>query len=272
MDLEKARQSLSKPGGHSTKRLAFLGVAALCVAAGLVWRSGLLSGTPEAAPEASVAVEAPAPAETPAPAVEATEAIPKTAPVQPQPPAPETAAAPPTPPAPAAQPSAPVEQAAPAEPTQPADAVEQASEEPDLPGQGMILVSRQPVAMLASPSADASAMYGFPAGRPFRVIGREGNYAKIVDLKSGASGWIEAAALAPPPRAPTAAAPSKPQPASRTTGGAPSDPKPKPAAKKGSSQAAADPAPAEPSQPQTRDRPGVLFGPGGIFGGILGGN
>ena len=45
-------------------------------------------------------------------------------------------------------------------------------------------------------------MYGFPAGRPFRVIGREAGFVQIQDLKSSASGWIDEAALAPPPRRP----------------------------------------------------------------------
>src|SRR5262245_19519689 len=66
----------------------------------------------------------------------------------------------------------------------------------------MILVSRQPVAVLASPSSSAPALYGFPAGRPFRVIGRDGGFAHIQDLRSSASGWIDEAALALPPRMP----------------------------------------------------------------------
>ena len=76
----------------------------------------------------------------------------------------------------------------------------------------MILVSRQPVSVLASPSASAPTMYGFPAGRPFRVIGRDGGFTHIQDLKSSASGWIEEAALAPPPRVPTASAPPQTEP------------------------------------------------------------
>ena len=76
----------------------------------------------------------------------------------------------------------------------------------------MILVSRQPVAVLASPSSSAPTMYGFPAGRPFRVIGHDGGFAHIQDLKSSASGWIEEAALAPPPRVPGASTPTQTEP------------------------------------------------------------
>ena len=63
----------------------------------------------------------------------------------------------------------------------------------------MILVSRQPISVLASPSSSAPSTYGFPAGRSFRVIGHEGGFAPIQDVKSGASGWIDEAALTPPP-------------------------------------------------------------------------
>ena len=96
-------------------------------------------------------------------------------------------------------------------PEQADEAVEHA-EQPEPMGSGMILVSRQPVAVLASPSASAPTMYGFPAGRPFRVIGHDGGFAHIQDLKSSASGWIDEAALAPPPRVPTASAPSQTEP------------------------------------------------------------
>ena len=65
---------------------------------------------------------------------------------------------------------------------------------------------------LASPSSSAPVLYGFPAGRPFRVIGRSAGFAHIQDLKSSASGWIDEAALAPPPGAPVGSAPSQPKP------------------------------------------------------------
>ena len=102
------------------------------------------------------------------------------------------------------------------------------TEQPRAPGSGMILVSRQPIGLLASPSSSASAMYGFPAGRPFRVIGRDGGFAHIQDLKSGASGWIDEAALAPPPSVPAVSAPSQPNVAvSRKPAKPSADPKPK---------------------------------------------
>ena len=73
--------------------------------------------------------------------------------------------------------------------------------------------------MRASPSSSAPALYGFPAGRPFRVIGREGGLAHIQDLRSSASGWIDEAALALPPRDPAASAPAP-------AASAPAQPKP----------------------------------------------
>ena len=71
---------------------------------------------------------------------------------------------------------------------------------------GMILVSKRPIEVLAGPSSSASMLYGFPAGRPFRLIGRNGDFAQIQDLKSGATGWIDKTALAQSPPAPVAAA------------------------------------------------------------------
>jgi len=108
-------------------------------------------------------------------------------------------------------------------------------------------------------------MYGFPAGRPFRVIGRDGGFAQIKDLKSDASGWIDEAALAPPPRAPAVSAPSRRKPVRRKSAKPPADSKPK-ATKKDSQATADSEAATEPVQ--TRTRPG-LFGRGGLFGGIF---
>jgi hypothetical protein len=181
--------------------------------------------------------------------------------------------------APATQEAAPSEPAGPTGDTagqsQPeGDAVEQ-SEQADFPGVGMILVARKPVQVLASPSASAPAMYGFPAGRPFRVIGREGGFVQIKDLRSSASGWIDEAALAaPPPSAPSVAAPSQSKPGAvgRKPATVSADPKPK-AAKKGApvtadSEPDSEPA-AEPDPGQAR-RPPALFGRGGFFGGVFG--
>ena len=71
-----------------------------------------------------------------------------------------------------------------------------------------ILVSKRAIGLLASPSSSASVMYGFPAGRPFRLIGREGSFAKIQDVKSGATGWIDETALAVTPSVTAAPGPS----------------------------------------------------------------
>jgi hypothetical protein len=152
------------------------------------------------------------------------------------------------------------------------DAVGQA-DQADFPGAGMILVARKPVQVLASPSASAPAMYGFPAGRPFRVIGREGGFVQIKDLRSSASGWIEETALAaPPPSAPSVAAPSpaKPGAVTRKPATAAADPKPKTAKKNAPVTADSEPA-AEPVPEAEARRPPVLFGKGGFFGGIFGG-
>ena len=44
----------------------------------------------------------------------------------------------------------------------------------DQPAAGSgIFVTKRPVEVLAGPSSSASVLYGFPAGRPFRLIGRE---------------------------------------------------------------------------------------------------
>ncbi len=150
---------------------------------------------------------------------------------------------------------------------QPGEAVEHA-EQPEPQGAGMILVSRQPIAMLASPSSSAATMYGFPAGRPFRLIGRDGGFAHIQDLKSGARGWIDEAALAPPPSVPAVSAPSQPKPGAVSRKSAKPSADPKPRATKKDSQVSADPEAATKSD-SVQKRPG-LFGQGGLFGGIFG--
>src|SRR3977135_2186310 len=58
-----------------------------------------------------------------------------------------------------------------------------------LTGSSTILVSKQPIGVLAGPSSSAAILYGFPAGRRFRLIGHEAGFARIQDLKSGAVGW-----------------------------------------------------------------------------------
>jgi len=252
MDLEVARKALSKRGAFSSKRVAFFVVAGLSVVVGILLRSGQYFGQPEVEQNAPVTVAAPPPSAVAAtPAVETTESVPKT-----PPPAQEPA-------------TAPNEQA-----EQTGEGVEQAdeavehAEQPEPPGSGMILVSRQPIAVLASPSSSATTMYGFPAGRPFRVIGRDGGFAHIQDLKSSASGWIDEAALAPPPSVPAVSAPSQPKPVAvgRKSAKPSADPKPK-ATKKDSQVTADSEAATETDSVQTR--PG-LFGRGGLFGGIFG--
>jgi hypothetical protein len=78
-------------------------------------------------------------------------------------------------------------------------------------GSGVILVSKQPIKLLAGPSSSAAAMYGFPAGRRFRLIGQESGFAQIQDVKSGAKGWIDEASLGQLPGVPIAPAASEPK-------------------------------------------------------------
>ena len=79
----------------------------------------------------------------------------------------------------------------------------------DQPAAGSgIFVTKRPVEVLAGPSSSASVLYGFPAGRPFRLIGRDAGFAQIQDLKSSATGWIDETALAQPSPSEAALAPS----------------------------------------------------------------
>ena len=75
---------------------------------------------------------------------------------------------------------------------------------PDATNSGTILVSKRAVEVRAGPSPSASILYGFPPGRPLRVIGREGDFVQIQDLKSSATGWIDETALVAAPSAPVA--------------------------------------------------------------------
>ena len=78
----------------------------------------------------------------------------------------------------------------------------------DQPAAGSgIFVTKRPVEVLAGPSSSASVLYGFPAGRPFRLIGRDAGFAQIQDLKSSATGWIDETALAQPSPREAASAP-----------------------------------------------------------------
>lgn len=273
MDLEVARKALSKRGAISPKRLAFFAVAGLALVGGILLRTGYF-GQPDVEQSAPVTVAAPpqSPAPTP-PAAETTDSVAKT-----------PALVPATPPDLQVEPSGNVvEQAKPAD-----DAVPHA-DQPELPAAGMILVSRQPIKVLASPSSSAATTYGFPAGRPFRVIGHEGGFVQIKDLKSGASGWIDEAAVSPPPNAPPVATPARMpavSPPSRGTAiSAPASSQPKPvavsrkpanpstapkpkAAKTGGQVAADSETATDEDAVQTQRRPGLI---GGLFGGIFGG-
>ena len=178
-----------------------------------------------------------------------------------------TGALPTTPPIPQGPLTAPIEQ--------PGDAVDQA-EPRGAEGSGMILVSKRPIEMLAGPSSSASVLYGFPAGRPFRVIGRNAGFAQIQDLKSGASGWIDEAALAAAP-VPTASGPSEPKPAisnQRATTASP-DPKPKATDEDRPATVETGTATAEQDPVQTPKRSGFFGlggnGDGGGLAGFLGG-
>lgn len=75
----------------------------------------------------------------------------------------------------------------------------------------MILVAKQPIKLLAGPSSSASVLYGFPAGRRFRLIGQEPGFAQLQDVKSGATGWIDETALGHSPGVPVATAPAQPK-------------------------------------------------------------
>jgi hypothetical protein len=251
MDLEAARKALAKRSTFSSKRVAFFVVVGLCVIAGILLRAGSFI-QPQVEQNTPAAVAPPPPPATAA--VEATESTPQPQVEQNAP----AAVVPSVPPA-ATEPTGEV-----VDEPKPAGEANQHAES-ELPGSGIILVAKHPVEVLASPSSSAPALYGFPAGRPFRVIGREGGFAHIQDLKSSASGWIDEAALARPPRDTEAAAPAQPKPFSvgrkPTTSSA--GPKPKPTQKDGpvtGSEAAAQP---------ERNRSG-LFGRGGLFGGIFG--
>ena len=254
MDLEAARKVLSKRPAFSSKRIVFFVVAGLALVVGILLRSGQYFGQPAANQSAPVTVAAHPPEAPPAtPTVEITEPVPKN----------------PTPASgPATAPNKQGDQTGEAGqlPKQTDEAVTLA-EQPEPPGSGMILVSRQPISVSASPSSSAPSTYGFPAGRSFRVIGHEGGFAQIQDVKSGASGWIDEAALTPPP---AGSAQSEPNPvaASRQPSKASGDPKPK-VAKKDSQGTPDTGSTTEPDPVQTGGRPGV-FGGRGLFGGIFG--
>jgi hypothetical protein len=130
---------------------------------------------------------------------------------------------------------------------------------------GKVLISTRPVQVLAEPSPTASSMFGFPAGRPFRAISKKDGFIRIQDVRSGASGWIEEAALAPAPTAPVQPAPSSVSRSTASSGSGQASGSRR-STTSPSSTASAQPEPA----PQPQQRRG-LFGGGGILGGLFGG-
>jgi hypothetical protein len=132
------------------------------------------------------------------------------------------------------------------------------------------------VQVLAGPSSSSPALYGFPSGRPFRLIGHQGNFAQIKDLRSGASGWIDETALAelPPSYTRNSGTSSSPslssspsQPRSVAAGQPQGAPKSRAASKGGQVTADQQPDTSDSDSTPTR-RPGLI---GGILGGIFGG-
>ena len=248
MDLGPTQKSRVHIAGLSSKQFVFLGIVGVIVVVGVVLRNVDFSGAPAGEETAPVAAEA-SPPEADAPEA-ATAPMEKTSTerLPAPPPVTQEAAIPPSPQV---------------EPT--GDAAEKPlltgdAAEPSLPSSDMILVARRPVELLAEPSADATVMFGFPAGRPFRVIGEEGGFVQIRDEQSGASGWIDKTALAaPPPRAPvvTRRSPSKPGAAGRGSS-------PRRNAKQ-SDTAIPDELERNVEPPK---RPG-LFGGRGLFGGLF---
>lgn len=51
--------------------------------------------------------------------------------------------------------------------------------------------------MRSEPSLDSQLIYALPAGWQVRVISREAGWVQVQDANSGASGWVEATAIAP---------------------------------------------------------------------------
>ena len=59
-----------------------------------------------------------------------------------------------------------------------------------------IVMPAKPTAVRAGPSESAPMLYGFPAGRELREIGRDGDFVQVADVESGAQGWVARSALA----------------------------------------------------------------------------
>jgi hypothetical protein len=135
---------------------------------------------------------------------------------------------------------------------------------PDSALAGKVLVSQQPTQVLTSPNPSASALYSLPTGRPFRAVAQEGNYLRIQDLKSGAGGWIEQAALAPAPAQKKAEEPTRAAPAAPAAGTPRRTTTSTPPRQTTTSRAAA------PKKQPPQRRSGGLFSGNGPFKGLFG--
>lgn len=140
------------------------------------------------------------------------------------------------------------------------DAIQQA--EPTGSGEAIVIqVTARPSPVFSGPSSSAIILYGFPAGRPLRVISHDAGFAQIEDLKSGARGWIDDRALASTMRTASVNPESKPAKPNRQPG-ASVESGPKPA--KGNRQAAVEiEAPATSAAAPARKRMRR-----GLFGGV----
>jgi hypothetical protein len=107
---------------------------------------------------------------------------------------------------------------APAAPVTPSDGADGSAG-----GSGEIQVTTRLSSIHGSPSASAPVLYAFPAGRQLRVVSREAGFARIEDVQSGATGWVDERLLAPSstaavkPAAPgTPSVSTEPEPAEET--------------------------------------------------------
>lgn len=110
-------------------------------------------------------------------------------------------------------------------------------------GPAEYMVTTRLTSIHLGPSATASVLYAFPTGRRLRVVGREAGFARIEDLQSKATGWVDESLLAPisatasvKPTAPSAPSDATvpdgdAEPASSPPPAAAKPPAPKPAAK-----------------------------------------
>ena len=113
-----------------------------------------------------------------------------------------------------------------ATPVEPADIGERA-EQSGIGEAAVINVLARPSPVFAGPSSSAVMLYGFPAGRPLRVLGHNAGFAQIVDLKTGAKGWIDEMALARDTLTAPVRPESKPAPRNKAQPLASIDPDPK---------------------------------------------